>query len=599
MPLIPDDYQEQDVLHPGPGAGLGEDATPALFGQGVASSLSVTGEIATRVHYDAANAANQTAVMDRMNMVEQSKQTIMRDPKNGLMYQQTGAQSPAAAAKALSDFQQQVGQARAGLANDQQREDFDRKAGITLDHMRAETDGYVGGQLDKHTDDVYATAHQLQLSAVAHDPSTAGDQLAKSTGSIEQYAAAKGYAPGSDSYKEFVDDQTRKATNQIHATAIQAYLAQDNAPGAKAYLDAHRDEITDPGILRNAEDTTKAAGTEQQGQNIALEFLQGTKIAGSGGLFNRAQFNEQLENDPRLKDDVRLREAVARTGSAMIEQHQAAAAETHNQNFQTVFNSLDKTSGAITSDMAALKATLPPDQQEALEHRADTLAKPGLQAQAEKDQNEGDFAYGNFFQRANEDPKFLKNMTAAQLYSQYHDTFSDKQYEHALDMLGKAHKEDPNGIPDEPGAEGNPLTGSNADVYQIGKSAGLDLETMGRFAPAAAAALDAALDANKNVPLTDKQKQDAVGPLLVQAVFVPNPPPTFAQKYLSPWQDLKDRFIQPGPAGRYVPAPLLTPEERQRLSPATLQRIDTQTRPAGTPTIQDWRTLTSGNKPQR
>lgn len=630
MPLIPDEFQTQTDVKTGPSAGLNEDASPAAFGQPIAQSLSYGGEIATKIHYDAVEAANQVAVNGALNQIDAAGQKALRDPQTGLLYQQTGAQAPLAQQKTMSDLQQQVGKVRAGLSNDQQRLTFDQSSRHITDTWAAHTDAYVGQQLEEHTKNVAVQTLALADQAVSNDPTVATERLAAVQGSVETTAKALHYTPGTDDYNLFVQSHMRDANTQIGKTAVQAYISQDQPTAAGRYLQQYGPTM-DADVRLKLQEQVKGASVEQQGQSIAMDFLNGkpasatrdqiiaantgshisaqpaqtdtgAQIPGSRGLFDRATFNAQVENDPRLSgspEAERLREAVERHGTAVIEQHQAAVNEQDHQNFQKIFNATEQTKGILNPDMAALRKTLPPELQEGIDRHVNELLKPAAEAQDAADKAKaaadkwiktrvGDQSYGDWFQRAMEDSKFLQQTNSSQLYSRYHDVWSEEQYAHGIEMLGKAHKPD-QFDPKAPGVEDN---SDDPDQYahQVGLSAGLDAGALGRFAPLASKALEDARDQNKDQPLTEKQKQEAVGPFLVHSVFVPNANRTWGE------------WLTGDQGGKIVPWDLLSPDERKRLSPEVRRAFASAYRPngAGAPMdATDWETLTQQNKPQR
>lgn len=479
MVLIPDDFQSQTEVQPAPGAGLGEIATPQAFGEPTAAALGVAGEVATKLHYDAVAAANKVAVNNAMNQIDAAGQKALRDPQTGLLYQQTGAQAPQAAEKTLSGLQEQVGKVRAGLVNDQQREDFDASSRHITDQWAAHSDAYVGTQLEDHTKNVAMQTMQLADKAIADDPDSAQARIASVKGSVETTAAALHYVPGSDDYKMFVQMHSQEAETQLSKTAVQAYIAQNRPMDAQRYLQKYGDSIpvgTRDELMKQAQ----GASTEQQGQATAMDFLNQDKL--DGGVFDRAKFNEQVENDPRMQDEA-LRKATVAHGEALMGQHDVALREAQDRTLDQVYGAIHEPTngGAIPPEMRAAMTTLTKSQQVSLNEESERMVD-ALNKHVTPVTDSGVWAQNH--DTLINDPQKLTSMSTADIFAQYGKYYSPGDLKEFVGSVDEARK----GVAEsQKTADGLRTEKINASVNKILATAGPDSSGVTLEDPQAAA----------------------------------------------------------------------------------------------------------------
>ncbi len=283
-----------------PSASMPMAVTPNALGAGVGEAIGTMGEVSHKIWYDAKQRADQAAVLDADNQVSAKAETLLRDPKTGLLYQQTGKDAPAATAQVLGDFDDHVAKTMDGLSNDQQKIAYQRMAQARRYDLQRTLDQYEHGQTEQYAKDVHDQAIAGTVNdAVNHasDPEAVSDALAR------QKALVADYGKGRLS-QEAIDLQTQQHASTTNLAVIEHLASTGNDVAAKQWYDANADSLMAHDRLA-ADKMVKASSLAGQAQR----WTDANVLTSDGELDTRANVDARVRSiaDPQLRDEAQRR----------------------------------------------------------------------------------------------------------------------------------------------------------------------------------------------------------------------------------------------------------------------------------------------------
>jgi len=231
-----------------PGGLMNPNVPAAAFGQALGEGLMGVAHAAEQVQHQAdvlrvEEAASQ--LRERQLKITgwvqglRGKQALDPSQFGG----QAGQDLGAVARVQLDEASQEIG---AGLANDRQRAMFDQASRRFNLELQAQAQHHVQQQTGVVAEDTYKGALAVEDQAVSQNALTPDGRL--QAASIAQSLARKVHAAEQVSYFLGEPEDMRKmrvlqAQSGTHAIVLDALLKANNAQGAQAYFDVHRDQM--------------------------------------------------------------------------------------------------------------------------------------------------------------------------------------------------------------------------------------------------------------------------------------------------------------------------------------------------------------------
>jgi hypothetical protein len=361
MPTVPT-YGGQKVQQQGLGTPyLPESAAPRDTGavaRGLGQATDAISRIAMteRDRADEATArANAAMVDEATNGLYQFEQTRIFDAKAGLLAQR-GKNAIGAAQSVYADYDKQVSEIAAGLANEYQRQAFNQRATRFRMEMARRVESHVAGETVAY--EKAMTTAQIENSAAAaianyDDPDRVRLELSNQTAAIVK--SLEGQDPA------VVKAAVEKASGVTHVGIIERMIANGKDEQAKAYFDANKGLI--PGDkLADMEAKIEQVGALGRGQRIADGLMALT--ASESDAVNRVR---QDVSDPKVRD-IAITEIKQRWA-----EKRRVEADQNQELFNSAWRQLENAGGQVDRIQRAGWTQLAPDQQEALERRAEQL----------------------------------------------------------------------------------------------------------------------------------------------------------------------------------------------------------------------------------
>ncbi len=356
---MPNDYEAKVLPQVAPSVDIPMAYTPQALGAGVGQAIQGLGETAHNVYVRAQEHANRTAVLDADNQQQAFVQARLYDPKTGALNKPLGKDAPGEADQALADYDQHVNDVAGRLSNEAQKEHFQQ--------MAAERRLQVQGQLDKWEHDQVTTwsrevagasvenAKNMAVQHAGNDPIVA-DNLNLMRDVIQHQGEDDGLPPAR------IEELQRKAVSATNLDVIRELVATGRDGKASNWFGLTKGEMT--GEDRIAGETMVAAGTTAgEAQRIAEEF---TKTA-DGKPIDRQALQDKIDQDPRLKKDIKLRDAVESRAFQRLEGAHQAQSEQERKSFTQAYGIARSSPQGLNDDaLVPLLATMSPEHQEYL-----------------------------------------------------------------------------------------------------------------------------------------------------------------------------------------------------------------------------------------
>lgn len=332
--------------------------SPEVFGGGAAAAPIDTRAIADaayRIGQDERNKANQIAVLDAGSRLTALETALLHDPGHGALNTR-GKQAFDVHDRVTAQWGTHVGEIESTLSNDDQRLAFRRMVDARAASLDEQLQRHVAGE--RRTYDNQATEAYLQTEAAAGLSSYADE--ARVQASIENRAAAlAGYGERNGVAPERIAQQSAAMRSQTRAAVVERFLATGDDLTAKAYYDAHKDDIlgADAVQLDKSLEEGSARGESQKQADAIL-----TKAT---TLTDAVRAAREIK-DPRVRD---LTESRVRQD--FTERQQAARAQ-GEADFQNATNIVGQTK-TVTRVPPKLWSTFTVAERESLTRYAEHL----------------------------------------------------------------------------------------------------------------------------------------------------------------------------------------------------------------------------------
>ncbi len=348
-----------------PGVDIPLAVTPQALGAGIGDAVQNLGEVASDIHAKEVDHANRTNVLAADNAQQAFIQARMYDPKTGILNQNLGKDAPAAVDQALGEFDQSAARVEGGLTNDAQKLHFRQMVTERRLQMQDQLGKYEHAETERYADEVakgsIANATTMAVQN-ANDPKIVADNIALQRAVIDHRGAAKGLAP------EMIEAQQRDAASGTHLAVIQQLVSDGQDLSAKAWYDQNKGDLTGQDLTQ-ATRLVEAGSLAGQSQRIATELLYDK----DGNVRPRGEVLAEIQKDPRLAKDTRLRDAVDERAQHALGEHAQAKEETQKQTFDQAYQILTdpaNTQGIANPKVVAAMATLDPERAQALKNYA-------------------------------------------------------------------------------------------------------------------------------------------------------------------------------------------------------------------------------------
>lgn len=365
-------------------SGMPMNATPSAFGAGVGNAEETSGEVLTKIHHDALEEANQTAILDAKNKNDAFLNDHLYDAKKGLLYQELGKNAPSAVDQTLADFDTHTSAVSNGLANDQQRAMYQRLVVSQRFDLQRQLQAYEHRETSRYADEtdnaaLANSAAQATRLAGAYSPTYVEhadgtkslnntddivDQIKAGQAIIQDRGERKGQAPG------FIKEQQDHYASEVHSQAIEQMSSVGNDQAAKLWYDHFKDSLI-------GNDADRAAKLVQAGSlnGQALRVSDKIVLDQDGiSILPRADIDARV----RQIQDPQLRERVQENVDRRLAQHRQEVDEQQKAiTDQTLQLVQDSKLGISDPQVQTNLQQLDPERQQAIRRFA---AKPMVQA---------------------------------------------------------------------------------------------------------------------------------------------------------------------------------------------------------------------------
>lgn len=335
--------------------------TPQQMGAGLGQTVSRIGDTASDIHFAAVDHANQTAVLDADNQMEQAVQQGLYDPKAGVLNQKSGADAPGLVDNALSQYDSQVAKVAGGLANDRQRAQFQQLAQQRRFHVEHELGQYEHAETTRHANEVDDGSIALQQNRAVQN-ATNPEQVYNAVDHIKAVLADAGVRNGVA--PEETKKQQADAASETYLATLHQLVSTGHDQEARALFDGNREEFTAKD-LPTASKLVEAGTTAGESQRITASIVRKP----DGSFRTRSEVQNLIDGDPKLAADPKLLDAVRTRSEQAINQHLQAVNEDQADAVKeayTIANDPANEQGLYNPKAVSLMATMDPQQQEYL-----------------------------------------------------------------------------------------------------------------------------------------------------------------------------------------------------------------------------------------
>lgn len=255
--------------------------TPQQMGAGLGQAEARIGDTASDIHFAAVEHANQTAVLDADNQVQQAVQQGLYDPKSGVLNQKAGKDAPGLVDNALSQYDSQVSKVASSLANDRQRAQFAQLAQERRFHVEHQLGQYEHEETTRYADEVdKASIDNAAIAAErATDPSQVDDAIGIQMAVVADAGHRNGHPP------EEIQAQQAEVASATYARTILA-LADRGDSAAAADAEKRWGDKLIGNDARQVHNTLRVAVSNTDSRTVADEIIgsQGEEADLQGSL---------------------------------------------------------------------------------------------------------------------------------------------------------------------------------------------------------------------------------------------------------------------------------------------------------------------------
>lgn len=362
---MPDFPQTEAQVSPQiqPGAEMPTTNAEAL-GAGVGGAIGSMGEVGHRIYFDAKVRADQTASLAADNATNELSEKLLRDPKTGLLYQETGKDAPAATAQAMQAYDEHVAKTMDGLTNDQQKKSYQHIAQARRFDMQRQLDQYEHAQGEQYAKGVNDKAIAGTVTDAVNnsgDPEAVADALARQKALIADYGKGR-------MTQETVDLQTQQHSSATQMAVIEHMSATGNDLGAKAWYDEHKDELMGHDAIAAA-NMVKAGSRAGEAQRWTDEHV----LDEHGNLDTRENIDAKVRE---IKDPLMRDEAQTRVDRRLAQHHQELE-EQDRSKFMDLADHVEKSPQGINDPYVVTgMANLSPERRSQLQSMAHRESAP-------------------------------------------------------------------------------------------------------------------------------------------------------------------------------------------------------------------------------
>lgn len=320
MPEIPTlTSQVNPNVTPGGSAPM---VSAASFGESVGQTLSVGGEVASKIYHERVTQIDQSVALDAHNQKNDFNQAKLFG-KDGILNQNTGKDAPGAVDKFMSDYDQNTAKIAASLSNDNQRQSFARLSQENRYQVQNHLNNYETHQVDGYHEQVtHAAVSSSVVSAVqgidsvltSPDPKLANvatrnaaiDAAVKDHTEIGE-AAIRDNEARKNTPKEVVDAKVAEYQSQATYAVIQSLTSKGKDEDAAAYYEANKKKLT-------GQEAVHAANVVTDGTTFgdASRVVDSTAYDKEGKLRDRSEVESDLLKTPKYQTNERYAAAVDR-----------------------------------------------------------------------------------------------------------------------------------------------------------------------------------------------------------------------------------------------------------------------------------------------
>lgn len=277
MPRVPQ-AERQIATHALPGVRLGAQTSARTFG-------GALGEAAFQLGLEEKQKADQVAVLDADRELIEHETTTLHDPQKGALNRR-GRDAFGLPEEVLGGFDAKAAEIEKRLTNDQQRYSFRRSAIARRLDLDRTVQRHVAGQIkafDDQTTESYI-ANETDSAIASGDPERISLGLDRTRAALVDHQRRNGLPD------VWLNQKIAAVSTKVHGGTIERLLANGQDVAAKAYYDAHKDEINGaalPQIEKAIEVGSTRGESQRQADAILLKHRDlGAAIAAARKIDN-------------------------------------------------------------------------------------------------------------------------------------------------------------------------------------------------------------------------------------------------------------------------------------------------------------------------
>lgn len=284
--------------------------------------------------------ADNTALRDADNKMGALRRSLLEDAQRGY-FAMRGRSAMEGAEKVTAEWQKGISQIEAGLATEEQRSRFAAYKAQQHDQMSVAVQRHLRQEIDAEEKDVAeATISSAFDDALANyaDGVAVGDAIGKAQAVIRDFGRGRGVRP------EVIDRQVAEHTSKMLAGVVGRYLDAGQDLDAKAFYEAHQDEIVG-GHRGKLEQALEVGSTRGESQRRA-DAIMSTPDITRGAAYEAAKAIE----DPKVRQETEDRLTIG------FARRDADERDRYEKTVETAWDYIDRGATVPTSVMSQLKA---------------------------------------------------------------------------------------------------------------------------------------------------------------------------------------------------------------------------------------------------
>lgn len=270
-----------------PGARANVNAPAGAFGQTATLDISPLQHLAEQVHEQEFQKANNTALIAADNELD-----ALEGGARIAAQQRKGRDAMGALSEARATWDEGSAKVEASLTNDAQRAAFQQRRAARWQSLRGAVESHAAREAEAYRAETYGTALQARVSAAIDNPATAGLQVGEVRALVATYGKGEGWG------QDVLDQKTAAAVSAVHAAAITSLVSKRQDLAAKAYFDAHADEL-------HGQDKVSAQAAVEHGSLLGETQRKTAEIMAIPGITEADAHQRALGiADPELQKEV-------------------------------------------------------------------------------------------------------------------------------------------------------------------------------------------------------------------------------------------------------------------------------------------------------